>query len=60
MPSRASNVVGYTAYPDNVVKSSVEEAAAQGIDIFRIFDSLNWMPNMQVAVEMTLKTGKIL
>ncbi|MGI8962502.1 MAG: pyruvate carboxylase [Bryobacteraceae bacterium] len=56
---RASNAVGYTAYPDNVVKSFIEEAAVQGIDIFRIFDSLNWMPNMQVAVETTLKTGKI-
>ena len=56
---RASNAVGYTAYPDNVVSAFIEEAAAQGIDIFRIFDSLNWMPNMQVAVEATLKTGKI-
>jgi pyruvate carboxylase len=54
---RASNAVGYTAYPDNVVKDFISEAAAQGIDIFRIFDSLNWMPNMQVAVEATLKTG---
>ena len=44
---RASNAVGYTAYPDNVVQAFIREAAAQGIDIFRIFDSLNWMPNMQ-------------
>ena len=56
---RASNAVGYTAYPDNVVEAFVTEAAAQGIDIFRIFDSLNWMPNMKVAVEGTLKTGRI-
>ncbi len=56
---RASNAVGYTAYPDNVVAEFIREAAAQGIDIFRIFDSLNWMPNMQVAVEATLKTGRI-
>ncbi|MBV8552729.1 MAG: pyruvate carboxylase [Acidobacteriaceae bacterium] len=56
---RASNAVGYTAYPDNVVKEFIKEAAAQGIDIFRIFDSLNWIPNMQVAVEATLKTGRI-
>ncbi len=56
---RASNAVGYTAYPDNVVKAFIEEAAAQGIDVFRIFDSLNWMPNMQVAVEATLKTGAL-
>ena len=55
----ASNAVGYTAYPDNVVREFIAEAAAQGIDIFRIFDSLNWMPNMQVAVEATLKTGRV-
>ena len=46
---RASNAVGYTAYPDNVVREFIREAAAQGIDIFRIFDSLNWLPNMKVA-----------
>jgi pyruvate carboxylase len=56
---RASNAVGYTAYPDNVVREFIAESAAQGIDIFRIFDSLNWLPNMQVAVEATLKTGRI-
>ncbi|MBV9406021.1 MAG: pyruvate carboxylase, partial [Acidobacteriaceae bacterium] len=56
---RASNAVGYTAYPDNVVREFIREAAAQGIDIFRIFDSLNWMPNMKVAVEATLATGRL-
>ncbi len=56
---RASNAVGYTAYPDNVVREFIAEAATQGIDIFRIFDSLNWMPNMQVAVEATLRTGRL-
>lgn len=56
---RASNAVGYTAYPDNVVREFIQEAAARGIDIFRIFDSLNWMPNMKVAVEATLKTGRV-
>jgi pyruvate carboxylase len=56
---RASNAVGYTAYPDNVVAEFIKEAAAQGIDIFRIFDSLNWLPNMQVAVEATLKTDRV-
>jgi pyruvate carboxylase len=56
---RASNAVGYTAYPDNVVREFVKEAAAQGMDVFRIFDSLNWMPNMQVAVEATLQTGRL-
>ena len=45
---RASNAVGYTTYPDNVVAEFINEAAAQGIDIFRIFDSLNWLPNMKV------------
>ena len=56
---RASNAVGYTAYPDNSVSAFIEEAAARGIDIFRIFDSLNWLPNMKSAVETTLKTGRV-
>jgi pyruvate carboxylase len=56
---RASNAVGYTAYPDNVIREFVREAAARGIDIFRIFDSLNWLPNMKVAVETVLETGRI-
>src|ERR1700728_577836 len=56
---RASNAVGYTAYPDNVVEEFIYEAAAQGIDIFRIFDSLNWLPNMKVAMEAVRKTSKI-
>jgi pyruvate carboxylase len=48
---RASNAVGYTNYPDNVVKSFTKTAADAGIDVFRIFDSLNWVENMQVAIE---------
>ncbi|MGC9946245.1 MAG: pyruvate carboxylase [Bryobacteraceae bacterium] len=56
---RASNAVGYTAYPDEVVELFIYEAAAQGIDIFRIFDSLNWLPNMKVAMEAVLRTGKV-
>ncbi len=56
---RASNAVGYTAYPDNVVREFIVESAAQGIDIFRIFDSLNWLPNMKVAVEAARKTNRI-
>ena len=56
---RASNAVGYTAYPDNVIREFVREAAARGIDIFRIFDSLNWLPNMKVAVDTVLETGRI-
>jgi len=56
---RASNAVGYTAYPDNVVREFIYEAANHGIDIFRIFDSLNYLPNMKVAMEAVRKTGKI-
>ncbi len=56
---RASNAVGYTAYPDNVVREFIYEAAALGIDIFRIFDSLNYLPNMRVAMEAVRKTGKV-
>ena len=48
---RASNAVGYTTYPDNIVKAFVKASAANGIDLFRIFDSLNWTANMKVAVE---------
>jgi pyruvate carboxylase len=56
---RASNAVGYTAYPDNVVEGFIHEAATQGIDIFRIFDSLNWLPNMKASMQAVRKTGKI-
>src|SRR6185437_5008716 len=56
---RASNAVGYTAYPDNVVREFVLESARQGIDVFRIFDSLNWTPNMQVAIEAVLETDRL-
>lgn len=56
---RASNAVGYTNYPDNVVRFFVKTAAAQGIDIFRVFDSLNWTRNMQVAVDAVLDSGAI-
>jgi pyruvate carboxylase len=56
---RASNAVGYTAYPDNVVEEFIYEAARQGIDIFRIFDSLNWLPNMRIAMEAVRRTGKV-
>jgi pyruvate carboxylase len=56
---RASNAVGYTAYPDNAVREFVNEAAAQGIDIFRVFDSLNWLPNMKVSIDAVRKTNKV-
>jgi pyruvate carboxylase len=48
---RASNAVGYTNYPDNVVREFIKESAEHGIDVFRIFDSLNWTENMKVAME---------
>ena len=56
---RASNAVGYTAYPDNVVKEFIYGSAEQGMDIFRVFDSLNWLPNMKIPMEAVRKTGKI-
>src|SRR5213079_2156092 len=54
---RAANAVGYTNYPDNVVREFVREAAAAGIDLFRIFDALNWLPNMKVAMEAVIEAG---
>jgi pyruvate carboxylase len=56
---RASNAVGYTNYPDNVVKAFVKEAADAGIDVFRVFDALNSVPNMRVAIESVVKSGAI-
>src|SRR5215475_14538913 len=56
---RASNAVGYTAYPDNAVGEFIYEASAQGMDIFRIFDSLNWLPNMKASMEAVRKTKSI-
>jgi len=56
---RASNAVGYTNYPDNVVDYFVRQAAAEGVDVFRIFDSLNWVDNMRVAIDSVVATGKI-
>ena len=56
---RASNAVGYTNYPDNVVNEFVKEAASAGIDVFRVFDALNWVPNMRPAMEAVIKSGAI-
>ena len=53
---RASNALGYTNYPDEVVHEFAKLSAAQGIDVFRIFDSLNWLENMKVAIEAVLET----
>ena len=56
---RASNAVGYTNYPDNLVQAFVEESAAAGIDLFRVFDALNWTANMRVAMEAVLKADAL-
>lgn len=56
---RASNGVGYTNYPDNVVQEFVRVAAVTGIDVFRVFDSLNWVENMRVAMDAVLESGKL-
>ncbi len=56
---RASNGVGYTNYPDNVVKYFVQQSADAGMDLFRVFDSLNWVENMRVAMDAVCETGKI-
>lgn len=56
---RASNGVGYKNYPDNVIKEFLKESANKGIDIFRIFDSLNWVENMKPSIYTALETGKI-
>ena len=56
---RASNGVGYTNYPDNVVQGFVAQAAASGVDVFRVFDSLNWVENMRVAMDAVCDAGKV-
>ncbi|MDE4273554.1 pyruvate carboxylase [Phaeobacter gallaeciensis] len=56
---RASNGVGYTNYPDNVVQAFVKQAAITGVDVFRVFDSLNWVENMRVAMDAVVESGKI-
>lgn len=56
---RAGNAVGYTNYPDDIVRRFVHGAAERGIDIFRIFDCLNWLPNIRPAMDAVLETGAI-
>jgi pyruvate carboxylase len=56
---RSANAVGYTNYPDNVVRAFVKQAAVSGVDVFRVFDSLNWVDNMRVAIDAVLETGKL-
>ena len=56
---RSANAVGYTNYPDNVVQYFVRQAAQAGIDLFRVFDSLNWVENMRVAIDAVREAGKL-
>ncbi len=56
---RASNAVGYTNYSDNVVRYFVQQAAKNGVDVFRVFDSLNWVDNMRVAMEAVIESGAL-
>jgi pyruvate carboxylase len=56
---RSANAVGYTNYPDNVVRYFVKQAAQGGIDLFRVFDSLNWVENMRVAIDAVRESGKL-
>ncbi len=56
---RGANTVGYKNYPDNVVRAFIKESAKRGIDVFRIFDSLNWQKGMEVAIDEVLSAGKV-
>lgn len=56
---RGANAVGYTSYPDNVVKEFIRLAAKNGIDVFRIFDSLNGLDNMRLSIDTVRETGKV-
>ncbi|MGH8295725.1 MAG: pyruvate carboxylase, partial [Steroidobacteraceae bacterium] len=56
---RSANAVGYANYPDNVVRFFIARAAERGIDVFRIFDSLNWVENMRMPIEAVLESGKL-
>jgi len=56
---RGSNAVGYKNYPDNIIREFVNQSAQAGIDVFRIFDSLNWVKGMEVAIEAVRDAGKI-
>lgn len=56
---RGANAVGYSNYPDNVIRKFIQQAADGGIDIFRIFDSLNWIEGMRVAIDAVRESGKI-
>jgi pyruvate carboxylase len=57
---RGSNLVGYSNYPDNLVRAFVQESAQRGIDVFRVFDSLNWIPSMEIAMDEVRNQNKLL
>lgn len=56
---RGANAVGYKNYPDNVIREFIHQSAKAGIDVFRIFDSLNWIEGMKVSIDAALQTGKL-
>jgi len=56
---RGANGVGYKNYPDNVIREFIKESSTSGIDIFRIFDSLNWLKGIEVSLDEVLKCGKV-
>ncbi|MFJ7738913.1 pyruvate carboxylase, partial [Lysinibacillus sp. NPDC097287] len=56
---RGANAVGYTNYPDNLIREFIAESASSGVDVFRIFDSLNWIKGMEVAIDAARQSGKI-
>ncbi|KNF10010.1 pyruvate carboxylase Pyc [Gottschalkia purinilytica] len=56
---RGANGVGYKNYPDNVIREFIKQSSESGIDVFRIFDSLNWLKGMEVAIDEVLKSGKV-
>lgn len=56
---RGANAVGYKNYPDNVIREFVKQSAQNGIDVFRVFDSLNWIPGMEIALDEALNQGKL-
>ncbi|WP_291636322.1 pyruvate carboxylase [Clostridium sp.] len=56
---RGANAVGYKNYPDNIIREFIKESADTGIDVFRIFDSLNWLKGMETSIDEVIKSGKI-
>ena len=56
---RGANAVGYKNYPDNIIREFIKESADTGVDVFRIFDSLNWLKGMEISIEEVIKSGKV-